>query len=39
MLESHNALQGEIQSKNKRLEEENKILTKKVGISMRELEK
>jgi flagellar capping protein FliD len=39
MLESHNALQTEIQNKNKRLEEENKLLSKKAAIAQRDLEK
>ena len=39
MLESHNALQNEIQSKNRRLEDENKALSKKAALALRDLEK
>jgi hypothetical protein len=39
MLDSHNALQTEIQNKNKRLEEENKNMSKKAALAIRELEK
>ena len=39
MYDSHNALQNEISSKNKRLEEENKSLSKKAALATRDLEK
>ena len=38
MLESHQALQGEISSKNKRLEEENRQLSRQYHITLKESE-
>ena len=39
MYDSHNALQNEISSKNKRLEDENKSLSKNNALACRDLEK